>query len=481
MQPVRYPTIHCRAGVARRDITPPVGIHNRNWGAALHETAAGVHRPFTTTALCLGSLDDLDAVPFTLLAVDLGWLGEAENEEFLGAARAAGGLPPERLLLMLCHTHAGPNLYTTRTDQPGGHLLRPYFERVIQQSIAAMTEARAAMREAWITFGAGRCALAANRDTWDEAAQEWVCGFNPSGAADDTLVVARVTGAAGEPLATLINYGCHPTTLGPENRLLSPDYIGAMRETLEARDGALTLFSLGACGETGPRDGFTGDPAVADRNGRALGHAAAATLEMLPPPGSEMAYAGPLLSGATLGIWRYQPLVPEAEVATRALDGVILTLDLPLKPKTPLVELEARYAEAAREVATAQANGDVEAERRATARLERARRRIIGTQALPDGDCLPTPIWLWRLGQVFVVAVPGEPYSLLQTELRRRFPDRTIVVSAVTNGGVSYLLPRDRYGTGLYQDWVSFIDAGALETIIEAAASQIGAWIAAAR
>ena len=32
-------------GVARRDVTPPVGIYARMWGAAKHDQAEGVHKP----------------------------------------------------------------------------------------------------------------------------------------------------------------------------------------------------------------------------------------------------------------------------------------------------------------------------------------------------------------------------------------------------------------------------------------------------
>jgi hypothetical protein len=45
-----FPTTHCRFGVARRDVTPPVGIYSRSWGAATHDVAEGVHRPLTATA-----------------------------------------------------------------------------------------------------------------------------------------------------------------------------------------------------------------------------------------------------------------------------------------------------------------------------------------------------------------------------------------------------------------------------------------------
>ena len=35
--------------------------------------------------------------------------------------------------------------------------------------------------------------------------------------------------------ATIVNYACHPTTLGLGNRLISPDYVGAMGEVTESQ------------------------------------------------------------------------------------------------------------------------------------------------------------------------------------------------------------------------------------------------------
>ena len=39
-----------------RDVTPPVGIYHRMWGAATHDRSTGVHRPLTATALALSPL-----------------------------------------------------------------------------------------------------------------------------------------------------------------------------------------------------------------------------------------------------------------------------------------------------------------------------------------------------------------------------------------------------------------------------------------
>src|SRR5262249_37493223 len=148
-----------------------------------------------------------------------------------------------------------------------------------------------------------RCRLAANRDYRDESSGQYVCGFNPSGPADDTVLVARAADEAGRTVATFVNYACHPTTLAWQNSLISPDYVGAMREVVEQAAGAPCVFLQGASGDLGPREGFVGDVAQADRNGRQLGYAALAALEGLPPPATRFRYAGPVVSGATLGTW----------------------------------------------------------------------------------------------------------------------------------------------------------------------------------
>ena len=43
---VETPQSICAFGLARADITPPVGIYHRMWGAAAHDPIApGMHRP----------------------------------------------------------------------------------------------------------------------------------------------------------------------------------------------------------------------------------------------------------------------------------------------------------------------------------------------------------------------------------------------------------------------------------------------------
>src|SRR5205085_7654237 len=153
------------------------------------------------------------------------------------------------------------------------------------------------------------CDLARQRDFYDANTKQFVCGFNPDGTSDDTVLVAKaIADDTGDTLGTVVNYACHPTTLAWENTLISPDYVGAMREVVEINTGAPCLFLQGSSGDLGPREGYVGDPAVADRNGRQLGFAALSGLEALPPPGTQFDYAGAVVSGATLGTWEHRPV-----------------------------------------------------------------------------------------------------------------------------------------------------------------------------
>jgi hypothetical protein len=50
-RPFRHASFHGRMGIARADITPPIGIFARNWGAAKHDVASSIHRPLPPAEL----------------------------------------------------------------------------------------------------------------------------------------------------------------------------------------------------------------------------------------------------------------------------------------------------------------------------------------------------------------------------------------------------------------------------------------------
>jgi hypothetical protein len=357
---------------------------------------------------------------------------------------------------------------------PGGELILSYLRELRVRLQEACRQAIAGMQEVTITYAVGRCSLAANRDCWDDAGGGYVCGFNPDAPADDTVIVARATDLSGHPIGTFVNYACHPTTLAWENTLISPDYVGAMREEVERLTGVPCVFLQGACGDLGPRDGYVGDPTVADRNGRQLAYAAMSALASIGPPATDFRYAGPVISGATLGTWSHVPFTEERLEHVSRFTGGTYTVDLPLKPRPDRVALQRELDEWEVRYREADARGDSRTARDCRARAERPRRWLARLDDLPEGGVYPLRFSIHCVGDAVWVTSGGEPYNLIQVELRRRFPDLTILFTPLGgNMQVAYLLPSDRYGKGLYQEEPSILAQGCLERLIEAIAARI--------
>lgn len=464
------PQARCRVGFARADITPPVGIYHRMWGAARHDRATGVHRPLTATALFLEPLGG--GGRRIVLGLDHCILDGAEID---AVRERIGG----DVAVSLSHTHGSGWMSRSRAALPGGDRIGPYLDRLADVCGRLADEAAGSARPATLLFGTGRCDLARHRDFWDDRSKQFVCGFNPDGTADDTVLVAKAVDDSGTTLGTVVNYACHPTTLAWENTLISPDYVGTMREVIEAQTGGPCLFLQGASGDLGPREGFVGDVAVADRNGRQLGFAALAALETLPPAGTAFEYAGPVVSGATLGTWTHEA-VTAAEQGRVAAWGVRETT-VPLQYRLDLPTVEGTTAELAKwqaEEGVARAAGDAARAAECRAHAERMTRQLTRLAAMPAGPAYPYRVSVSRLGDSIWVFCPGELYQVFQTTLRGRFPNVAVVVATVTNDWQPGYLPvAGSYGYGIYQDVIAAVAPGSLESLIEAVSREVRAML----
>jgi hypothetical protein len=470
------PQTRCLLGFARADITPPVGIYHRMWGAAKHDRATGVHRPLTATALWLNST--IGSEQLLVLGLDHCILDAADIDAIRVAAGRVVPMISGSIQVCLSHTHGSAWLSRSRAHLPGGDLIGPYLDDLARVCAEIAQRAAETARPATLVYGTGECSLARHRDYWDEETRQFVCGFNPTGPADDTVLVARAVADDGRTLGTVVNYACHPTTLAWQNTLLSPDYVGAMREVVEGHTAAPCLFLQGASGDLGPRDGYVGDPAVADRNGRQLGFAALSAIESLLPPNTRFEYAGPVVSGAILGTWKHVALMTIAADSWR-VRGVPVRLsyrrDLPTEKDT--------RAELARwQAAEAEAHGsnDLARAAEARARVEQMTRQLARLAALPEGPGYPFTVVLRRMGTSIWVFTPGELYQVFQTTLRARFPDIAIVVATLSNDWQPGYIPAESaYGKGIYQEIIAAVAPGSLELLTGAVGREIAGLIEA--
>lgn len=436
--------LHALIGFASRDITPPAGTRWKLWGAARAETAAGVHRPLTATAVAINA-DDHQLV---VVSLDVCEWADADDERVvrLGIAERCQ-LPADQVLLHSTHTHSGQAPCLRQAGLTGGEYLAEHLDLIREQAASAAEAAIAQARPATLTWDTGRSTLAAYRDeTRDGRA---VVGRDPNVAADDTVLVGRVSDETGAVLGVLVSYACHPTVLGWANQLISPDYVGALRELIAAHHaGAPTVFLQGASGELAPARQYRSEAVDADRAGRALGHAVLATLELMPAPNHRLVPTAIVESGAPLGVWDEQPTPPEDHLRVQRLD-------LHLPRKTESVALPDDLPE------------HVRAERQARAELVELN--------AGDNPEVPYPVWLWELGPLVLVAHPGEAYSWLAGTLRRALAPRPVLVANLTNGaGAFYLPPREAYARPSYTVAQTPAGPGSLELVAEAVLTALG-------
>lgn len=474
---VHTPASRCRVGLARVDVTPPIGIYHRMWGAATHDQAEGIHRPLLATALLLQPLSETSSQKQILITIDHCLLDGEEMLQMCKAIAQALHATPDQVHITLSHTHGSGWMSRSRSHLPGGDKIGPYLDKLLHQLVELSLAAQQTLAPATLTYASGRCNLAAHRDFWDEKASRFVCGYNPDGFADDTLLVVRITEESGAIRGVLVNYACHPTTLAWDNRAISPDWIGAMRETVENTFGGTCLFVQGASGELGPKEGFVGDWNVADRNGRQVGYAVATTLESLPPPTTRYDYAGPVISGTWIGTWKHLPLDSAAAQQQTVWNWQQPHVDLVYRAELPTME-ETLEEKTRLEALKKQAGerGDAALERDYHAQIEQMTRQQARLLALPSGKSYPFPVTIGHLGDALWVFVPAELYQVFQIELRKRFAPYPVIVGTLTNNWQpGYLPDASTYGYGIYQDVIAALAPGGLETLLEATTRKISA------
>ncbi len=229
-----------RAGVAVRDLDVEAGTPLAGYGGRLGAPSEGTHDPVTARALVLD--DGLKRV--AIVAIDTIGVSGKLRDAVLRKLPGEIGVRDENLLLAATHTHSGPGALADGflETMACGAFSPEQFERTVAAVARSIEDAAKALRPA--------------RLGWTEAEAD---GLNRNrrrddGPVDRSLGVLRVDGADGRPFALLATFACHPTVLSDENRLLSSDFVGPLRDALEARfPGATALFLNGPEGDQGPR------------------------------------------------------------------------------------------------------------------------------------------------------------------------------------------------------------------------------------
>jgi neutral ceramidase len=413
------------AGWASQEITPDIPCRMGGYGDRA-EPANATHDPLYAHALALGA-SGTQAQPLVLIICDLVGVDETLLHEV--HQRVATRFPGAGVWLGATHTHSGPDAassisFTRETPDPA---LR---QRIIAGASSAAVTALTRMHPVWVRWANGAInGIATNRD-------------HPEIGADLTLAMLCIYDTAeqqGQPAALFGSFPCHPTVLGAENRALSADLPGAFRRQLLALLGSQTWIALAtaAAGDISSRH---------MRQGQGFDE-----LERLGGLLARQAYA-------------------------------LLSMALPLRLDPPqlrdiVVELESqgplpadKLAEYTRDV-QARVNAQLQAGNVAQARtlatvLQGLRAAQRGARAV-DGQGVVVSVAL--LGELALVAVPGELYNELGVMIKRA-SERRVLLLGYTNGYAGYMPTREAYAELDYEVLMSPFAPGSGERLVDALA-----------
>jgi hypothetical protein len=380
------------AGSAARSVDVPVGTRMAGFAARLGPST-GVHDPMTVRALLLGDL--------CWIAVDACALHEDTCAEI--AARVPH--PDELVRVTATHTHAGPGVAPGRLGGADHGVLAA----VVEAAVDAVTGAARRRVEAVVSVRQ----TAVDDVAFDRRREQPV-------TVDLQAVLAR---HAGEVVAALVVFPCHPVVLSAANTEISADYPASLRTRLElAWPQARVLFAPGCAGDVN------------------TGHTASSSFTAGASPSRSFAEAeriGTRLAEQLLG--SAAGLDPAEEGTVLGSRRTVVELELARLDREPPAVLAARWrAEAA--------GADPGTVALLDAWITWAR-----THDSPAATHRwSAPVSVSRLSSGWLVGLPGEPFLGVANRLRAALGPGTVVVG-YTDGCPGYFPLRSDYPRGGYE------------------------------
>jgi neutral ceramidase len=394
-----------RAGVTRRIITPPKGIFLIGYGDRTKGNT-GVHDDLTATALVI----ELGTKRIAIVALDILTINEFVVD------RVRTRLAPIEVLLCCSHTHSGPIAYAGEGSFGKN---RVYINNLVENITAAVLEANSRLTPVRLEYGSATAGIAINRrEKMPDGHIE--IGRNPKGVVDRSLQVVKVIDRSGELLATLVNFACHGTVLGPDNLLVSADWIGVMRSTVEAKLGGFVLFLQGATANLNPDMYWEDERAfeMVAEQGRSVAEAVVQAVRT----GSEA------MEGAPLIIERIEVWLPtEVQVTT------------PRPPKN--------YAKSLLAMANLPGWMAILADPLLNQRYPWKPR----IEARDGYWSVPMRINAVRAGNLCLVSFAAETFTEIGLEIKKISPAKHTLFTSITDGCISYLHTTESHPEGGYE------------------------------
>ncbi|HLB72968.1 MAG TPA: hypothetical protein VJJ98_03035 [Sedimentisphaerales bacterium] len=300
------------------------------------------------------------------------------------------GIPSENILIGATHTHSAPDCYgfPDRAGKTSADL--KYLDSVCSKLADAINQAVSDLQPASIKIATGR---AKGKIAYNYYAEQLY---------DQRCDVIQALDLEAKPIATLVNYACHPEVIGSEQGVLSPDFVGPLYDRIEQRIGGAGIFMNGALGGM----------VTADCRG---------------PDGKdiqtwdECIRIGHLLGGQALNIIADAPIQTEPKLTCTGK-----TVKFPVEN------------EVLRAVMTLSPLGF----------------------AADENGCVSARVNLVSVGDAQILTIPGEALPNIGFYLKRKMHGRHNLLFGLTNDAFGYMLTKVDYGSFDRYDYITRTSLG---------------------
>ncbi len=409
-----------KAGFAKTEITPRVGVELAGFGPFLNRHSIGVRDRLWARAMAL----ECGGTKMVLVSCDLISVTGAITKEVRRLVGEATGLPPEAVMLHTTHTHSGPNVAAYRG---WGEMDMPYREILPRRIADAAIRAAGSAREATLFHTEVPCeGIGLNREydrdapPLEEVLPESWRPAKPE-LTDTTCHVVRCD-AGGKGIGFFSYFGCHPVVCCESTRYIHGDYCGVATNMLEREQpGSVGLFLQGAQGDVNTcvvhkpeQDSLLALDVIAARYARAVRRG--------------LAEASPVCVDSLACVWK-------------AVTFSRKPLDL-AKLRAMLAEQEARLHSPAAH------DGDYHVRMAAVNAL--ALREWIAAAESGRAEAPPVEIQGFRVGPILLLASPFETFQAIKNDVRARTGIPLTLVMGCTNDTLGYAPDRAAAARGGY-------------------------------
>ncbi len=430
-----------RVGAARVDITPKDGTP---LGGYYHfRGSAGVLDPLYAKTIVM----EKDGTHAVIVVLDLSGTVRPIVEAARKLIQEQCGIEGDHVLISGTHTHTGPQQPRdslmddiTKVNSPPGVAYTSSLPGLIAESVK-QAKAKLAPVNASVAIGKAE-GISFNRRILREGQQEAIWQpktltpkDRPAGPVDPDVGVLlfQGSGADATPVASLLNFAMHPTSVGGGVKI-SADYPGVFTKLVSERHGAemISVFANGTCGNINHTDYITGKRRSTLELGTALADAADAAWPNL----KTVSTFAPRIRSEQVTLTRRT--FSEAQIA-KAKDMVanMLTTKFGTVPMAETV-------------------------------------CILETLDKKDKPLLAEVQVIAISDDVAIVALPGEIFVELGLALKKASPFKHTLIAELSNGSIGYVPNQEAYPQGNYEIVSARGEAGSGEKLVEVALKLLG-------